>query len=169
MIIDNKLSWKDNSSFVCREVARGIGVITKARKVLRSETLKCLYYSFKYSYVINCNQVWGSACKSNIEHLQVLPKRAVRIILGVQPRSPSEPLFPTLQFLNRKNIFKYLIRRLMHRIYHGELRVLHGLFTKIAIYDDWFIAQCRFIISNFFKTIGHVDVNILVWITEMTS
>ena len=130
MIIDNKLSWKDHLLFVCRKVARGIGVITKASKVLRSETLKCLYYSFKYPYVINCNQVWGSACKTNIEPLQVLPKRAVRTILGVHPRSPSEPLFTTLQFLNRKNIFKYLICRLMHRIYHGDLHVLHSLFTK---------------------------------------
>ena len=44
--------------------------------------------------------------------------------------STSEPLFTTLKFLNCKNIFKYLIGRLMYRIYHGELHVLHGLFTK---------------------------------------
>ena len=62
--------------------------------------------------------------------LQVLQKRAVRIILVVHPRSPSEPLFTTLKFLNCKNIFKYLIGRLMYRIYHGKLYVLHGLFTK---------------------------------------
>ena len=46
VVIDNKLSWKDHISFVCRKVARGIGVIIKARKVLRNESLKCLYYSF---------------------------------------------------------------------------------------------------------------------------
>ena len=130
VVIDNKLSWKDHISFVCRKVARGIGVIIKARKVLYNESLKCLYYSFIYPYMIYCNQVWGSACKTNIEPLQVLQKRAVRIILGVHPRSPSEPLFTTLKFLNCKNIFKYLIGHLMYRIYHGELHVLHGFFTK---------------------------------------
>ena len=132
VVIDNKLSWKDHISFVCRKVARGIGVIIKARKVLYNESLKCLYYSFIYPYMIYCNQVWGSACKTNIEPLQVLQKRAVRIILGVHPRSPSEPLFTTLKFLNCKNIFKYLIGRLMYRIYHGELHVLHGFFTKTS-------------------------------------
>ena len=106
VVIDNKLSWKDHISFVCRKVARGIGVIIKARKVLHNESLKCLYYSFIYPYMIYCNPVWGSACKTNIESLQVLQKRAVRIILGVHPRSPSEPLFTTLKFLNCKNIFK---------------------------------------------------------------
>ena len=36
VVIDNKLSWKDHISFVCRKVARGIGVIIKARKVLHN-------------------------------------------------------------------------------------------------------------------------------------
>ena len=114
VIIDNKLSWKDHISFVCRKVARGIGVLIKARKVLRSESLKCLYYSFIYPYMIYCNKVWGSAYKTNIEPLFILQKRAVRIILGVHPRCPSEPLFTTLKFLNCENIFKYLIGRLMY-------------------------------------------------------
>ena len=57
------VSWKDHISFVCRKVARGIGVIIKARKVLRSESLKSVYYSIIYPYMIYCNQVWGSACK----------------------------------------------------------------------------------------------------------
>ena len=98
MIIDNKLSWKDDTSFVCRKVAHGIGVVIKAKKVLRSESLKCLYYSFIYPYMISCNQVWGSSYKTNIESLFILQKRAVRIILGVHPRSPSEPLFTALKF-----------------------------------------------------------------------
>ena len=105
-------------------------VLIKAGKVLRSESLKCLYYSFIYPYMIYYNQVWGSAYKTNMEPLFILQKRAVRIILGVHPRSPSEPLFTTLKFLNCGNIFKYLIGRLMYRIYHGKLRVLHCLFTK---------------------------------------
>ena len=130
VIIDNKLSWKEHISFVCRKVARGIGVIIKARKVLHSESMKCLYYSFIYPYMIYCNQVGGSACKTNIEPLLILQKRVMRIIRGVHPRSPSEPLFITLKFLGCENIFKYLIGRLMYRIYHGELSVLHCLFTK---------------------------------------
>ena len=74
VIIDNKMSWKDHISFVCREVARGIGVIIKVREVLHSESMKCLYYSFIYPYMIYCNQVWGSACKTNIEPLLILQK-----------------------------------------------------------------------------------------------
>ena len=85
VIIDNKLSWKDHISFVFRKSARCIGVIIKARKVLHNESMKCLYYSFIYPYMIYCNQVWGSACKTNLEPLLILQKKVARIILGVQP------------------------------------------------------------------------------------
>ena len=40
-------------------------------------------------------------------------KKALRIITGVHPRSPSGPLFCQLKFLNCENIFKYLVGRLM--------------------------------------------------------
>ena len=92
--------------------------------------MKCLYYSFTYPYMIYCNQVWGSVCKTNLEPLLILQKKVKRIILCVHPRSPSEPLFITLKFLGCENIFKYLIGCLMYRINHGELSVLHCLFRK---------------------------------------
>ena len=128
VIVDDNLNWKDHVSFVCKKVARGLGVIIKARKVLRNESL--LYYSFIYPYLIYCNQVWGSACKTNIEPLFILQKRALRITTGVHPRLPSEPLFCQLKFLNCENIFKYLVGRLMYRVYHEELTTLKFLFIK---------------------------------------
>ena len=130
VIIDNRLNWRDHESFVCRKVARGLGVIIKARKVLQKGSLISLYYSFIYPYLIYCNQIWGSACKTQIEPLFILQKKALRIITGVHPRSPSEPLFRQLKFLNCENIFKYLVGRLMYRVYHGELSTLQFLFVK---------------------------------------
>ena len=129
-ILGNKLNWRDHVSFVCRKVPRGLGVTIKARKVLQKESLISLYHSFIYPYLIYCNQIWGSACKTQIEPLFILQKKALRIITGVHPRSPSEPLFRQLKFLNCEIIFKYLVGRLMYRVYHGELSTLQFLFVK---------------------------------------
>ena len=96
--------------------------------------MKYLYYSFIYPYMIYCNQIWGSACKTNIEPLLILQKRVMRIILGVHPRSPSEPLFIILKFLSCENIFKYLIGRLMYRIYHGIKVYFIVFLQQIVIY-----------------------------------
>ena len=64
-------------------------------------------------------QIWGSARKTHIESLFIVQNRALRII-----RSPSEPFFRQLRFLNCENIVKYLVGRLMYRVYHGELSTL---------------------------------------------
>ena len=39
VIIDSKLNWKNHISYITGKIARGIGVITKARKLLDKETL----------------------------------------------------------------------------------------------------------------------------------
>ena len=43
VIIDNKLNWKPHIRHVCTKVAKGIGIILKARKVFNHETLSTLY------------------------------------------------------------------------------------------------------------------------------
>ena len=40
VVIDNKLSWEDHISFVCRKIARGIGVIIMARKHSADRSIK---------------------------------------------------------------------------------------------------------------------------------
>ena len=63
VIIDNKLSWKDHILYISGKLARGTGVILRARKYLMKETLISLYYSFVYPYLIYCNHVWGLLVK----------------------------------------------------------------------------------------------------------
>ena len=46
--IDCKLNWKKHISYITGKIAKGIGVITKARKLLDKETLVTLYYTFIY-------------------------------------------------------------------------------------------------------------------------
>ena len=88
VIIDSKLSWKEHISYVCGKVAKGIGIISKVRKYVNKSTLLELYYSFIYPYLTYCNHVWGLSCKSYMDALVKLQKRAIRIIAGVHPRTP---------------------------------------------------------------------------------
>ena len=74
VIIDNKLTWTSRITHICGKVARGIGIIPRARKWLNRDSLISLYYSFIYPYFIYCNHVWGTTSKTNIETLTVLQK-----------------------------------------------------------------------------------------------
>ena len=59
VIINNKLNWKNYISYITGKIAKGMGVITKATKLLDKGTFITLHYTFIYPYMCYCNHVWG--------------------------------------------------------------------------------------------------------------
>ena len=131
VIIDDKLTWKEHMNYISGKIARGIGIITKARKYLNKESLLSLYYSFIYPYFTYCNKVWGNTCKTYLEKIILQQKRAIRIIAGVPRFHSTDLLFTELKLLKFIHINKYLIGRLMFRIYNHELQDLFGDFFTV--------------------------------------
>ena len=93
VFIDNKLSWKPHIRYICIKVAKGIGVILKARKVFDNETLSTLYYTFVYPYLNYCIHVWGRAYDTHFNDLRVLQNKIIRIINCVPPRTNTDYLY----------------------------------------------------------------------------
>ena len=51
--IDDKLNWKAHISYVAGKIARGIGVLEKARKYFHNDCMINLYIAFIYPYRIH--------------------------------------------------------------------------------------------------------------------
>ena len=130
VVIDNKLSWRDHINYISGKIARGIGILIKARAFINKDTLITLYYSFVYPYFLYCNHIWGSCCAKNLNRLFVLQKKAIRIICSANRRSHSAPLFKDLKLLNVWQINKFLIGQFMYKCYHGTLP---SLFEKYFV------------------------------------
>ena len=58
VILDNKLSWKSHCSYIARKISKPIGIISKAKMYLEQDSLKTLYYSFVYPYLLYSNITW---------------------------------------------------------------------------------------------------------------
>ena len=136
-MIDSKLSWKEHIAYITGKIARGIGVISKARRYLNRDSLLSLYYSFIYPYLIYCNHVWGAAAKTHTRTLCTLQKRVVRIISGVKPRSHSDHLFKELNLLKFQDINTYLIGKLMFKVYNDDLVIFETWFEKNNSFHDY--------------------------------
>ena len=119
--IDHKLSWKKHVECISGKVARGIGIILKARKLLNRSALKTLYYSFVYPYFSYCNHVWGSANDTTLRPLYLLQKRVVRIICGAAYLANTDPLLIKLCFLKLHDINKYAFSKFMYRWYNNKV------------------------------------------------
>ena len=112
---------KDHIIYVSKKISKGLGIIQKAKKCLKIETLLSLYYTFVYPYLTYCNQIWRNVSFSALYKLTVVQKRAVRIISGVPPRTHTSPLFEKLNILDLSNLNNFLVGQLMFISYTKKL------------------------------------------------
>ena len=115
--IDNKLNWKMHGDYVSGKIARGIGILVKARKVFSNECVINLYYAFIYPYLIYCNHIWGNTYTTTLSKLQILQNKAIRIITGSPPRTNNETLYKHNCMLNLNKINTYLVGNFMYDVY----------------------------------------------------
>ena len=80
VIIDNNLSWKNHIDHVAIKISRTIGLICKLRHFLPRHILLTIYRSLVTPYLTYGLIAWGQACKSHLEKLLKLQKRALRFI-----------------------------------------------------------------------------------------
>ena len=139
VVIDSKPTWKNHIFYITGKIAKGIGVITKARKLLDKNSLIILYYTFIYPYLCYCNHVWGNTYITYLDKLYTMQKKVVRIIYGVKPRTHTKPLFEDVKILDIFQINKYLIGKFMFKVYKStSLDIFMSMFvynSSIHAYD----------------------------------
>ena len=85
-MIEMKMSWNENIKK--NKISRTIGLLCRARKVIKKSTLLTyIYYSFIYPHIIYCIEVWGSASDWYISSLFKLQKISVCIIESAHYRA----------------------------------------------------------------------------------
>ena len=75
VIIDSILNWVSYFTYVKNKVAKGFGIIKKARPFLNMSSLSNLYHTFIYPYLIYCLKVLGSAKMVHLSPLMFLQKK----------------------------------------------------------------------------------------------
>jgi hypothetical protein len=123
VLIDTKLSWKFHINYIKKKMAKGIGILCKAKRRLESDSLKTLYYSFIYPYITYCVEVWGCIYKSNLQPIISMQKKVVKIISFSSYREKSTPLFLKLKILNIFQLVYYKILLFMYKYEQGELPI----------------------------------------------
>ena len=71
VFIDQHLHWGSQIKHINNKLANNIGIITKLRYYVNLHTMKQLYYSFTYPYLITyAITSWGSACKTRLNRIR---------------------------------------------------------------------------------------------------
>ena len=67
VIIDENLTWKTHIEHLESKIAKNVGVLFKASKVLNTTCLKNIYFSLIHSYISYANIAWASSCKTGLK------------------------------------------------------------------------------------------------------
>jgi hypothetical protein len=119
--LDEKLNWNIHLNHISNKISRGLGIMGRCRSIFPNNILQTLYYSLVYPYLIYCCIVWGGACATALNKLQVLQNRCVRLITRSPYRSSASPLFKQLRILKLMDIRKLQIALFMFKCLNALL------------------------------------------------
>ena len=94
--IDWNVTWKKHADAVIKKVSRAIGLLKHVKNFLPRHLLKNLYVSIVEPHLRYCSSVWGCCSGTEIDKLQKLQNRAVRIITNSPFDPPSKPMLSNL-------------------------------------------------------------------------
>ena len=78
IIVDNKLNWSAQITYIKNKISKSIGIISKIRQFLDKHTLRNMYFSFIYPYLIYCIETWGNVHDTHLNPLIKLQKNGIR-------------------------------------------------------------------------------------------
>ena len=114
VIFDDNLCWSNHISYINRKIAKGIGIICRAKKHFNTSALINLYNAFVFPYLIYCVEVWGNALSTHKQPLVKLQNKIVRII--TYSYHTTEQLYTITRILPLKILVKQRIGLLMHKL-----------------------------------------------------
>ena len=82
------MNWKKHITYISAKVARGIGLIIKARKTLTGDAFLTLYYSSIFPYLLILTM--GCTYQTNLKELVSQQKKIIRVIAGMKYRDLAE-------------------------------------------------------------------------------
>ena len=122
--LDSNFKWDGHISHTKSKMAKGMGILCKARRYFTKSTLITLYYSMIYPYLTYCVESWGNSANIYIASLVKLQKKIIRIITSSPFRASTEPLFEDLKLLNILQTYKHQIALFMYKFVKGMLPTL---------------------------------------------
>ena len=120
------------------KIAKGFGIIPRARRFFIHKSLLKLYHSFIFPYLIYCVEIWGNAVDIYLLPLIKLQKKIVRAITFSKYLAHTAELFINLDILPFKLLVVHRIGILAFINYIGYVPyVAHNFFTTNASIHDY--------------------------------
>ena len=108
VLVDRELKWIPHIQHVKNKINKQCGILYLTRRYFGPKSLKQLYYSLIYPFLIYCHTIWGNAGKTKLNKIEIAQKRAIRTITFTKKKNnkypPSNEQFKSLRLLKLSDI-----------------------------------------------------------------
>ena len=119
LVIDDRLSFSSHIDYVTGKLNYLRGVLYSLRNYLPRNALLTTYYSLVFQHLLMHIIVWGGACSTHLQSLQIAQNKIARTIIGNRSN-----------YINTSSIFNELDMHQVHKIY--KIRVLLFMFKWLV-------------------------------------
>ena len=131
--LDSGLTWKRHINETENKISKSLGIIFRLSSFLPLNILRLLYCSLILPYLSYCNIVWGNTYSSHLNKLNILQKKAIRIISGAPPLSHSSHLFLNLNILKFPDIN---VTQQLTFVYSALHSILPNHLTNMFVFNN---------------------------------
>ncbi len=117
LTLDDKLRWNRHIDKISNKISRNVGILNSMKHFLPVSIKTLLYNSLVVSHINYGLILWGYSCK----RIEILQKKAIRIISLSKYNAHTEPIFKHLKLLKVSDILKLQMLKLYYKFKHGQL------------------------------------------------
>ena len=116
MILDSSLTFKPHLASVVRSVSHKIYLLSRIRKFLSNRTALLVYKTMVLPFFDYADVVYHNANSNDLEKLQRLQNRALKLCLGFHKREDTEMVHrsakvPLLENRRRSHVYNFMFKR----------------------------------------------------------
>ena len=132
--INKHLHWNHHNTDVANKIIKTVGILNILNKYLPLNVLRIIYNSLTLPHLNYGILLWGHQAKQT-KQIQVIQKRAVRILTGSKYNSHTEPLFKQINLLKVNDICKLNEINFYYKLVHKQPPQYFNSFTHEANSD----------------------------------
>ena len=129
ILLDSNLSWKSHTDMLVLKISTLIGVLHRVKKYFPKSILLTIYKSLITPHLNYGLLLWGN----RRSRVNILQKKAIRVVNFSPYISHSEPIFRNLKLLNMDDLFTLKKFKFLHKLAHNTLPTFFNSYRQFFI------------------------------------
>ena len=119
--LDEFLNWNEHITCTIKSLNSLFSVFYNIRRYLTIEHIRVIYYTMIYSRIKYGICAYGFAKKENMDKVQILQNKLLKVLLEMKWRTPTNELHNRLDILQVKDLFHQEISTFVYNYFQGNL------------------------------------------------